>query len=353
MAEPEEESTETPQADTEATAQEQDDAKIAKWMQGESQGEDEAKQPAEEEVAEGDGVQDKAGEPEEADGKEQESGEPAAGQPEEVDIKDMLDDEGNIDLEKVRKFKKSYTEAQKLVGKTAKDREKLKLLPQIEQEAAHYREFDRIFRSSPEVQQAVQQAVARERGMSVPAAPKKQPENPAVDEDAEKKISELMRAGKYAEANRLSLRTSPEFQEFQEYKARLEQERAERQRLAQLDAIARERDEFEKEYEGVLFGPKKADNTRDILDQELYDAFYAEVNDHTPFKKAFAVAAFNLGRTPVSNKKTNTTPAKPSGAKAQAMQTARGTKPTQPSKPSKGDDWMGLNPKNIDSLLKR
>jgi hypothetical protein len=328
------------------------DAKIAAFMRGESQGESDTK-PAEE--AEG-GVQDKAGEPKA--GSEQDAvAEDAEGQPEPgddaaLDVSDLLDEDGNIDLDKVRKLKKSAVEAQKLVGKTAKDREKLKQLPQIEKEAAWYREFDRLARAEPGIIEAVKRARAKELGMSVPAeVPQPKHEDPAAAAaEAEKKVSELMRQGKYAEASRLMIQSSPEFREFQEDKSRREQERIERQRRETIAAIAKEREEFERKYEGVLYGPVKADGSRDVLDEELFDALYRNVNDHTTYENALAIAAFQLGRSVIKSTKT---PAKPDGAKAQALSSGRGTKPAQPSKSEDKEDWFGLNPKSVDQFLKR
>lgn len=313
------------------------DEKIAKVLSDDGEPEGEAEtQEADERTP------DNAGESESSEGSE----EAAQADPDE-DISDLLDEEKQLDLERVKKLAKSYKHAQKLVGETSKERERLKKLPQLEKDASAAQVIRQYAANDPEFAEAIRQADARARGIKTPAKqPERRSESEKTPEEIEKELKEAMAKGDYRTFARLAPELNPDFREFRETKQKLAQAEERSRRQAMEAQIAAEKAEFEAKFEGVLFGPKQPGKHREVLDQELYDAFSNEVNDNLTFEQAFYVAAGKLGRLP-ERKKPKADP-----AKAQAMQAGRGVK-NSPVVTSEKDDgeWEGFTKKSFRAHL--
>lgn len=281
-----------------------------------------------------------------ADGSE--AGGEQKAQPEDADedISELLDESGAVDVDKLKKLAKSAKHAQKLIGQTAKDREKIKKLPELEQQAAFLSQLRERVKQDPELQEALRRSDARARGLPVPQAqaPAKS-QDEVAPENVDEEVRKAMAKGEYKRAVSLAMRSDPEFREFQKTRQQLEAETMERRKRDEEARVQSELSTFKTKYNGVLFG--------DGADTELYEAWREEVNDNRTYEESLAVAAFKLGRLPAAAAQKNTKPVQGAGAKAQALGAGRGAKPTIPLSKSKQKDevWEGFNPKTFKEAL--
>lgn len=123
----------------------------------------------------------------------------------EVDISDLLTPEGDVDLDKLKNERKSRLHAQKLIGKTAKDREELNRLKAVEEKLQKL-EVERVSQSTKTTE------ANKEPAKSLEAL------------NAE--VIDLYRAGKVAEAHQLLNKHDTERQKLQEEVGRMAAERA-------------------------------------------------------------------------------------------------------------------------------
>lgn len=252
-------------------------------------------------------------------------------------LKTFQDDQGELDLGKLAK---SYVEAQKLIGKTAKERERLNRLPEYEQKARLADDITRLANSHPDVALAIQTAVARERGQASPPAQAQQPQRAAQPENIKQKVTELMTAGHIDEAVSLAVESSPAYQRM----IQLEEERraaeARRAQEEQRQTLSREVSDFKRKYTGVLF-----DEAGAVKDQEMYDKIVNDTVRRTAsYEDALKLAAYELGRMPTKK-------AEPDPAKAQAMNQPKGTKPK--AKPRSSEVMPGLDEETFLAKLTR
>lgn len=288
--------------------------------EGQPEGEAEGNQPAETAPA-------LEGQPDEA-AKEQEDAVEV-----DVDITDLRDEKGSFDLKKVANLKKSYEHAQKLVGQTAKEREKLNKLPQLEDAAAKLGYLEELAALNPAILAEV------DRAKQVKAGRASAPAQPAANkpEDVEKVVSESMAKGKYRDAVKAIIDSDPEIQELRRHKAELAELKRQEAEKAQQNEWRREREAWQSAYNGVIFDAKGK-----VIDQELYDKINNETLGQTAtYEDATLLAMAKLGRS-FNTKPSNTK------AKAQASASPQGRAPAR--KPASEDD-VEVMPGVTNSML--
>ena len=245
----------------------------------------------------------------------------------EDELADLKDAEGNFSAEAIAKAKKSWREAQKLIGKTAKDREEVNTL---RQRAQYADVWDQVAREEPELQAAIQRVVARRRGESVPPEPRPEPAKPAVPKDElNAKVLALFKAGDIVAGQALLNEHDPDIQDAkrarEELKRFKEEQRAEAERQRVEERTQADLAAFKAKYAGSLF-----EKDGSVKDQELHGQLCEVLQGkrgYVTFEEALVLAEEKLGRkrVPVTPKP------KVDPAKRQAMNMPKGTKP--PAKP--------------------
>lgn len=253
------------------------------------------------------------------EGQPEAEGSEAAGLADDVEIKDLLDEGGKLDLNKIKNLKKSHAHAQKLVGQTAKDRENLKYLAEYQKKAGLLDTFEQLTSLNPNILEEVKRAQMAQRG--APMQPQAQHPN---KEETRKKIAEKMRGGEYEEAFNAWLNDNPEVQEFRRTKAELAEFKRQQQEEAQKKSWREEREKWQGDNRDIF------NEKGDVVDQELYDYIQNNTLGRTAsYKDATTLARAELGRLPAQKPKTN-------AAKTQAATIPQGRSPA-PRKPAVDD----------------
>ncbi len=252
-------------------------------------------------------------------------------------LKTFKTDKGEVDLGKLAK---SYVEAQKLIGKTAKERERLNRLPEYEQKARLADDITRLANSHPDVALAIQTAVARERGQVSPPVQAQQPQRAVQPENVKQKVTELMTAGHIDEAVSLAVESSPAYQRMMQLEDERRAAEARRAQEEQRQTLSREVSEFKRKYTGVIW-----DDAGAVKDQEMYDKIVNDTVRRTAtYEDALKLAAYELGRMPTKK-------AEPDPAKAQAMNQPKGAKPK--AKPRSSEAVFGMDEETLMAKLTR
>lgn len=255
--------------------------------------------------------------------------EPEAEQEAEDDLADLRDADGNFSAEAIAKERKARREAQKLIGKTAKDREEINALRQRAQQADIW---DQVAREEPELQAAIQRVVRRRRGEEVPPEPRPEAVQPTINKDElNTKLRELYAKGDFIAAAKLYNEHDPDVQEAKRAREELrrfkEEQRAEAERVRAQEKVDAEVRSFKAKYAGSLF-----EKDGSVKDAELYDKLVTTLKEsghQISFERALIIAETELGRNKAVPAKAPVDP-----AKRQAMRLPQGTKPVVKPKPA-------------------
>ena len=246
------------------------------------------------------------------------------------ELRELLTEDGKgFDIGKVKNLKKSHDEAQKRVGRTAKERERLKSLEQAEPKIRAFDQFDALVRADPELQDTLHRAVARSRGVPV------EHRGAARPEDLRKEVTELMKAGHVDVAVEKRIRSRPAYHESHETKQRLE---------AQAAAQEKARQDAENDRELAAARAKWGPSA----DEEVMEKFRECIPQTASYDAAFKLAFFELGRTPSGTKK----PATEAAVKAAATGVPQGAKGAL-RKVQSNEVFFGIGKDRWDKLLER
>lgn len=235
---------------------------------------------------------------------------------EEVDpaeaLKPFMDEKGAVDLGKLAR---SYKEKEKLLGKTAKDREEVSKIraeaDELKKQAELLRQFQDLAQVNPNIAHEVQRAQQIKLGV----VPNKEAE--LTREEVSAQHRELMVSGKYLEAAEFAERHSPVYKELQETKRKLES--YEKSQAKSSDEKSYEA--FKSKYGKLLWNEDGS-----VRDQDLFKATSSLVDElgnvqGNRYEAAFVLASHRTGKSIV---KSGTTPGKKAAAQI----------PTKTSKPA-------------------
>lgn len=271
------------------------------------------------------------------DGEETEVEQPAEDQtpdavvPDEVDISDLLTPDGDVDLDKLKNERKSRLHAQKLIGKTAKDREELNRLKAVEEKLQQL-EATRI--SQPETK-AAEAPVSK---LSV--------------EELNAKVIDMYREGRVVEAQEL---IDAHNVERQKLVTRMQQLEADRQTELR-NAEQRQRYEQEQSFRKAHIEDGLFKDNGEVKDKELFDEMVklVQYKDGRGYPIYAAMGLDDVHHLARMKLKRSTTPPAKDATKARlvSQSTNKATRPVARAAARQKDEILpGLTSEDIEAVL--